>query len=570
VVFSATAGGWTLGATGTTIILTSGSLGFDDSANVSGTTTINVNTQIGNGGGWRVSTGSSGRLVFAGTVNQGDRSSAITVTTGANGLIVFSNNVGITGGGTNGNRLLTISGTGNLLVSGGLFDFIVATGGTGSLNITNAGITTLAGTNTYTGTTGISNGIVVFQRTAAKSSGAVTVNASGTIGLGVGGSGYYNETDVDNLFDSTLTGFTLNAASGVAIDTTAGDFIQSTNLTSGRTLTKLGPNKLTLTGSNTYSGLTTIRAGTLQIGNSGTTGSIASNVSNAGALVFARSDQVVYGGTISGAGTLTKAAAGSLTLSAAQTYTGATTITGGSLVIGSAGSVNTSSGVTINGGELKYNSSTALTAPLTFTQGKLSGTGSIATPVIAGANDILSPGNSPGTQPFTAGLTWLSGGTYEWEINDATGTLGGNPGWDLLDVTGGTLSLASLTPGSFTLDLITLSNLVSGSMANYTPGQQYTWQIVRTAAGGVMTPSGTAVGGEDLTSLFNLVTASWASGPVPSTIQVKVSSGGTGLDLVVVPEPETLVLAGVGVFMAGWSLWKRRRIAAICDPDARA
>jgi hypothetical protein len=51
---------------------------------------------------------------------------------------------------------------------------------------------------------------------------------------------------------------------------------------------------------------------------------------------------------------------------------------------------------------------------------------------------------------------------------------------------------------------------------------------------------------------------------------VKVSSGGTGLDLVIVPEPETVVLASIGAFMAGWSLWKRRRIAAICHPDSRA
>jgi autotransporter-associated beta strand protein len=258
--------------------------------------------------------------------------------------------------------------------------------------------------------------------------------------------------------------------------------------------------------------------------------------------------------------------------SGSHSYTDSTTITGGRLEIASAGSINSTSGVTINGAsaEFTYNSATPLSQPLTLTQGILSGTGTIGTAVSVGSGVTLSPGNSPGTQVFTSGLTWLSGGTYDWEINDATGTLGGNPGWDLLDVTGGTLNLASLTPGSFTLDLITLNSLVSGSMANYTPGQAYTWQIVRTTAGGVLTPTGTAGGGEDLTSLFNLVTTNWASGPVPSTIQVKVSSGGTGLELVVVPEPETLVLAGVGAFMAGWSVWKRRRIAAVCDRPVRS
>jgi autotransporter-associated beta strand protein len=257
-----------------------------------------------------------------------------------------------------------------------------------------------------------------------------------------------------------------------------------------------------------------------------------------------------------------KQGGGRLTLGATHSYSGSTLVSAGILAISSGGAINSTSGVTVSGStaEFKYNSATTLSQPLTLTQGILSGTGTIGTAVSVASGATLSPGNSPGTQAFTSGLTWLSGGTYDWEINDAAGTRGGNPGWDLLDVTGGTLNLASLTPSAkFDLDLITLSNLVSGSMANYTPGQPYTWQIVRTATGGVVTSTGTATGGEDLTSLFNLVTASWASGPAPSTIQVKVSSGGTGLDLVVVPEPETMVLAGIGTLMGGWSFWRRRR-----------
>jgi autotransporter-associated beta strand protein len=291
----------------------------------------------------------------------------------------------------------------------------------------------------------------------------------------------------------------------------------------------------------------------------------SSTSSFAGRLTGAMS--VAVGKASSGAGS------GIQIFSGSHSYTNSTTISGGRLEIASAGSINSTSGVTVNGttAEFKYNSATTLSQPLTLTQGILSGTGTIGTAVSVGSGATLSPGNSPGTQAFTSGLTWLSGGTYDWEINDAVSTRGGNPGWDLLDVTGGTLNLASLTSSAkFNLDLITLNSLVSGSMANYTPGQPYTWQIVRTTAGGVTTPTGTAVGGEDLTSLFNLVTTSWASGPVPSTIQVKVSSGGTGLDLVIVPEPETLVLAGIGAIMGGFSFWKRRRIAAICDRPVRS
>ena len=53
-------------------------------------------------------------------------------------------------------------------------------------------------------------------------------------------------------------------------------------------LTKAGSGTLVLTGSNTNSGLTTVSGGILQIGNGGTTGSIASNVLNNGVLTFNR------------------------------------------------------------------------------------------------------------------------------------------------------------------------------------------------------------------------------------------------------------------------------------------
>ena len=45
-----------------------------------------------------------------------------------------------------------------------------------------------------------------------------------------------------------------------------------------------------LTGTNTYSGGTTIDAGTLQLGNGGTTGSIVGNVTNNATLALNRSD----------------------------------------------------------------------------------------------------------------------------------------------------------------------------------------------------------------------------------------------------------------------------------------
>ena len=67
-------------------------------------------------------------------------------------------------------------------------------------------------------------------------------------------------------------------------------------------LLKTGSGIWFLSGTNTYSGVTNISGGTLEIGNGGTLGLIVSNVVNGSLLAFNRSDSLTYGGTISGAG----------------------------------------------------------------------------------------------------------------------------------------------------------------------------------------------------------------------------------------------------------------------------
>ena len=57
-----------------------------------------------------------------------------------------------------------------------------------------------------------------------------------------------------------------------------------------------------LTGSNSYTGGTTISVGTLQLGSGSTSGSIAGAVANEGAIVVNRSDALTLDGVISGNG----------------------------------------------------------------------------------------------------------------------------------------------------------------------------------------------------------------------------------------------------------------------------
>jgi autotransporter-associated beta strand protein len=142
----------------------------------------------------------------------------------------------------------------------------------GAMNLTKsgAGTQTLSGTNTYGGTTIINGGILNFANKASKTAAVATVAAAGSVGLGVKASdaAYYSATDVGDLFNSSLTGFTMNAASGVAIDTTnaGATFDQTVALTAARALTKLGTGTLSLSQTNTYSGTTTINEGTLALG----------------------------------------------------------------------------------------------------------------------------------------------------------------------------------------------------------------------------------------------------------------------------------------------------------------
>ena len=98
--------------------------------------------------------------------------------------------------------------------------------------------------------------------------------------------------------------------------------------------TKAGSGTLFLTGSNSYTGATTISAGTLEIGAGGSLGggSYAGAITNNANFIYSGTNNQTLTGVISGTGALTQNAASTLTLSnAATAYSGPTTISAGTL-----------------------------------------------------------------------------------------------------------------------------------------------------------------------------------------------------------------------------------------------
>jgi fibronectin-binding autotransporter adhesin len=266
----------------------------------------------------------------------------------------------------------------------------------------------------------------------------------------------------------------LNSASGGSPSEIQGVIQDNTSKKVGVTLTFAGAN-WRLTGNNTYTGTTNLSvAANLTIGNGGTTGALSPSsviTGSAGAtLAFNRSDTISSGthfnNVIGGAINLTKLGSGTLQINGLNTYSGTTQVSAGQLHVTSSGSINSTASVIVNGAgaELRYNAGSALTKPLTLTQGTLSGTGTLNTAVTVGSNAIHSPGNSPGSQTVQS-ETWASGGTYLWEVNDWNGAAG--TGFDQINVTN-TLDVTATSGSTFKLAVtgLTAGNAV-GAVPNF-------------------------------------------------------------------------------------------------------
>ncbi len=288
----------------------------------------------------------------------------------------------------------SLSGNGTVVLTGNLTTgsdntsrfFTGGLSGAGGLIKTGTGTFILAGVNTNAGGVAVNDGILQLQNgqavadtamLSATGSGTARLLSSETVGA-ISGNG------IIDLGANTLTvaGTALSNFSGV-ISGTGG-------------LVKTGTERLVLSGANTFAGPIQISAGTIEIGNGGTTGSIAAGatITNDATLVVNRSNDLTLANRIEGSGHLVKRGAGTLTLdNNANSYTGGIEIQGGTL----AGNTLAIRGDIVNEGTLSI-----LDIGSNTFSGVISGSGNV---VVDGADRLTLAG----ANTFSGGLTIKNG-----------------------------------------------------------------------------------------------------------------------------------------------------------------
>ena len=300
------------GTGGTTI---SGAIGSNVT---SGVTQNNVNNTLTLSSGSNAFTG--GVFIKAGTVSLGDVNAA-------NGV----NNTIYLGDATVGANATLYSGKDVVTF---LNPIIVASGsGTRTIGV-HAGATA----GNFGGAITLNHDLIVFDDAASNPRG---VNLSGNI-TGTGNISLLANFTA-SIYSITLSGASINNTGSITNSgTSTNPAIISGNIvnSSASVIQNSSTSKLVLSGTNTYTGATTITLGTLQLGNAGATGSLSpsSAITNDGTLAFNRTNTLTQGtdfaNGISGSGGITQAGTGTTILNSVNTYTGATAVNVGTLVLG--------------------------------------------------------------------------------------------------------------------------------------------------------------------------------------------------------------------------------------------
>ncbi len=434
---------------------------------VSGATTLTLNSGTLIVSGLETYTGVtnvSGGTLQVGATNATSGASAITISSGAAlNLNGFSTLIGsLSGAGSianiaSGQTLTSAQGTTSSTYSGTL-------SGAGTFQLGNTAADTatltLSGNNSSLADIVIQHGILQVSAnnslantlTTIASGAELTLNTSTNTtfsnailanGTGVSVAGAIVDTSTSSS-TNTLSNVSFGVSSGLGVSSSTETLVLSDALSGAVGLLKTGAGTVELTAANTYSGSTSIFAGTLALGvnnaiSYNSSVSVSTNTLNmngysdaigsltgsgsvitgGGVLTISQGASTdTFSGIISGSGGITVGSkagdTGLLKLTGLNTYTGATTIALGSLEVGIANAIGSSSAVNISSGAtLNMNS-------LSDTIGGLTGAGSVtnlvsgqALTVAMGANTDNFSGTLAGTGSLKVGNTTADTGILE-------------------------------------------------------------------------------------------------------------------------------------------------------------
>jgi autotransporter-associated beta strand protein len=356
--------------------------GFTDGA-ASGSGTLNIN-----GGKFSMGTTSEKWMVVgrAGSGNQ-------TINIGS-GTLSFNSNSKLKSAftGTSGNYAINQTGgvvafysdtAGTVLGGGGQID-MNGWGGTGSTTYNLDGGSLIVPQILATST----NGARVFNF------GGGTLTFSGTGGMNLGAGGVANVKAGGAIIDSSNNNVTISTG-----------LSNGTGGTTDGGVTKLGTGGLTLSGTSSYTGNTTVSAGTLVVSGLLGSGNYAGIIINNASVTFNNTAAQILSGDVRGAGSLTKGSSGTLTLAGNKSYTGSTTVSGGTLFVAGTLGDGSYSGAIANSGSLVFSNSSSQTL-----SGVISGSGAF-TQAGTGTVTLSGVNTYSGTTTITNGGTLVISGT---------------------------------------------------------------------------------------------------------------------------------------------------------------
>jgi fibronectin-binding autotransporter adhesin len=327
-----------------------------------------------------------------------------------------------------------------------------------------------------------------------KLGGGGTANTGGTILNNGTGALVFNNATFNPTGDGTFSGTTRELTLGgtnVADNTISG--IIANNAGSGNVVTvvKTGAGKWILSGNNTYTGGTTLNAGTLQLAGQGTLGASSSAVSvtggslDLGGLTRTNASFTISNGSLTN-GTLQAATyqlnggavAGNLGTGTVNANSGTTAlhgtvgaatlnVGGGTLNFGSAGRLAVGATVNVTSGTLSTGGNETITR-LNATGGTVNLTGDTLTVTGTGANQ-----SSIGSSATATGGTINVQGTLDYQASSGTTALS--------VASGGTLSGSGTTSGSLLVDGTLAPGNSTGIMyvgsTTFLGGGTYKWEI---------------------------------------------------------------------------------------------